>query len=626
MVTPRTAFSAARVLRFSLLAGLFGAVPLAAPFAVSGQTADPAPAPSSAPRALLPKGFGPAPAPAAAPAAPLPGTAPLPGQSAEADPAVDPAAGPAAAADTAPGEPPLAGLGAPADPSAAARDPLAARSAVDVADAGVLTPANGGFAPGAFAGADGLFLAALARRLEAPIASRRAAVLLRRALLSRAAPPARIGAGDWVAARALLLMRAGEIDAAKLLVDRLPIDAYSAAAYRVAGQVALAAADLGALCPIARSGRQISEDRMWDMALGICAALEGDDISAASIFDALQQQGQRGQVSAFDVRLAERVATMAGGGGRAATINWAEAPRLTPWRFGVAVASGVAVPAEALPALGRARHGWIIRQPGLAPEIRLAALPVAAVEGSASAQELVSGISALAPDEEGDGPLARLRTAFTAARPEARLAAMQAIWAAPVAGLDAEQARYAGLLQTSAAAARLVPAAPLADASADIVASLLAGGNVAAAKRWWPVAQEASDGVRARTWALLAVAGAVAATPSDFKDWQSETDASARAAARLLAALAGLGQTRGSGWSGLTDDLLPATDSRWSRAIRAAGRAGRSGEVALLAATGLQGRWAEVPALHVLAITEALVASGHGADARLFAAEALTRS
>jgi len=45
----------------------------------------------------------------------------------------------------------------------------------------------------------------------------------------------------------------------------------------------------------------------------------------------------------------------------------------------------------------------------------------------------------------------------------------------------------------------------------------------------------------------------------------------------------------------------------------------------LLAATGLQGVWADVPPLHVLAITKALTASGRQKDARLFAAEALTR-
>jgi hypothetical protein len=601
--TTATAFGPFRA---GLLLTLLLVVPAPAP--VIGQ---PAPPP---PRSLLPEGFGaPNPEPSA-PAAPLPGTAPeapaLPGTADLAE---------------APEDAPLAGLGAPPT-TTPFRDPLAARSSADTEFAGVLTPRNGGFAEDAFAAADGRFLITLARRLEAPIASRWAAITLRRALLTRATPPARISAGDWVAARALLLMRMGEIDAAKLLVDRLPVEAYSAATYRVAGQVALAAADLGALCPIARTGRQISEDKMWEMALGICAALEGDDISAAALFDRLQQQ--QGDVSGFDVRLAERVATMAGGGGRATNINWKEAPPLTPWRFGVAVASGLAVPADALAALGPARHGWLIRQPGIAPEIRLAALPIAAVQGSASARELVSGIAAFAPDADADAdsPPARLRTAAAGVSVSARLAAMQAIWSAAVPGLSPQAARYAGLLQTGPAAARLAPASATAAASADVIASLLASGNIQAARRWWPVAQSEGGAVRARAWALLAVSGSVPATPDEFRDWQSDTSADDHAAARLLAALTGLGLTRGGGWSGLVDDLLPTTDSGWSRAIRAAGKARRSGAVALLAATGLQGTWADVPALHILAITEALVASGHAEDARLFAAEALTRT
>ncbi|WP_439534546.1 hypothetical protein [Polymorphobacter sp.] len=587
--------------------------------AVIGQPA-PAPAPAPAPqgpRSLLPQGFGPPREPTpVAPAPPLPGTtlpdtgpeeAPLPGTVAEGDPL----------------EAPLAGVEVPAD-GVPFRDPLAARSMADAALVGVLTPTSGGFAGSAFASADGRFLAGLARRIEAPIASRWAAIALRRALISRAEPPARISAGDWVATRALLLMRMGEIDAAKLLVDRLPVEAYSAATYRVAGQVALAAADLGALCPIARTGRQISQDPMWEMALGICAALEGDDISAAALFDRLQQQ--RSQVAPFDVRLAERVATMAGGGGRAANVDWAEAPPLTPWRFGVAVASGLVIPAEALAALGPARHGWLIRQPGLAADVRLAALPIAAVQGSASSRELVSGLAALAPDDGTESLPARLRAAFAGASTATRLAAMQSIWGAKVDGFDDEQSRYAGLLQTSAAAARMAPSAAAAESSADLIASLLSAGDVRAARRWWPVAQTAAAPVRARAWALLAVAGAVPATPSEFDDWQSATDADDRASARLLAALSGLGAARGAGWSGLASDLLPAADSRWSRAIRAAGAARRPGEVVMLAATGLQGRWADVPALHVLAITEALVASGHRDEARLFAAEALTRT
>jgi hypothetical protein len=48
--------------------------------------------------------------------------------------------------------------------------------------------------------------------------------------------------------------------------------------------------------------------------------------------------------------------------------------------------------------------------------------------------------------------------------------------------------------------------------------------------------------------------------------------------------------------------------------------------VALLAATGLQGGWADVPPAHVEAIVAALMACGRVTEARLFAAEAITRS
>ena len=46
----------------------------------------------------------------------------------------------------------------------------------------------------------------------------------------------------------------------------------------------------------------------------------------------------------------------------------------------------------------------------------------------------------------------------------------------------------------------------------------------------------------------------------------------------------------------------------------------------LLAATGLQGGWADVPPAHVEAIVAALVACGRMTEARLFAAEAVTRT
>ena len=571
------------------------------------------PAGGQAPKSLLPKGFGAAPEPVAEPD-PLPGVAAAP-QPVAGDETASPEAAELA------GPPPLPGVDTQ-DSQLPTRDALAARAgSVPV---GIYTPASGGHAKTAFSGADGRFLQGLARRVQTPIASRWAAISLRRAFLSQAEGPLRLSRGDWVAARAMLLMRLGDIEAAKLLVDRLPVEAYSPATYRVAGQVALAAADLAAMCPIARTGRELSRDPLWELALGMCAALEGDDISAAALFDRLQQQ--RATLSAFDVRLGERVATMAGGGGRASGVDWAEAPPLTPYRFGVALASGMEVPAPALVALGPSRHGWLVRQPGLAPDVRLASLPVAAVQGNVSSRELVSGVALLANDDGSESQAAQLRMAFAGAGVPARLSAMQAIWSARVPGLEAADARYAGLLLTAPAALRMPVSEAAADASADLVASLLAAGEVTAARRWWRVADTASSDVRARTWALLAVSGGVAATPDAFRDWRDDSGADDRTAARLLAALAGLGLTRDSGWSGLMEELLPSRDNGWTRAILAAGRKRQSGTVALLAATGLQGRWADVPALHVRAITEALVASGRLQEARLFAAEALTRA
>jgi hypothetical protein len=92
-----------------------------------------------------------------------------------------------------------------------------------------------------------------------------------------------------------------------------------------------------------------------------------------------------------------------------------------------------------------------------------------------------------------------------------------------------------------------------------------------------------------------------------------------------MAALAGLGQTGGSEWSALKADLLPRAANSWTRAIDAAGAAGRLGEVTILAATGLQGPWADVPPLHLYHIVSALSRAGRSDEARLIAAEALTR-
>src|SRR3546814_7706629 len=88
------------------------------------------------------------------------------------------------------------------------------------------------------------------QRLDTPIASRWVAIVLRRALLSSVPTAPGSRPADWVAERALLLVRLGDVNGARMLVQAVPLDRYTPRLYAVAAQVALANADIGGLCPI----------------------------------------------------------------------------------------------------------------------------------------------------------------------------------------------------------------------------------------------------------------------------------------------------------------------------------------------------------------------------------------
>ncbi len=575
-----------------LALGLLAATALIA--GPSGSQVADAPA-TGAPKSLLPEGF-------AAPAAPVVDAVPLPVAPRAAD-----------AADVPPGQ--IAPGGPP--PPAPTAPPT---------DHGVSTLRDpSGFGDAAFAGSDGRFVAGLLRRLTTPVASRWSHIFLRRALLTLE-PPVGANAGDWVAARARALFAMGEVDAAKALLDNLPPDRMTPQLIRLIGQVTLAAGDIPGLCPVADAGGAVSPDPLWKLASAMCAAIGGDDVGAASAFDRLHHARI---VDGFDVQLGERIAAISLGRGRAANLDWSSVRALTPYRFGVAVAADVAIPLPLLTDLatrtGGTSWGWVLRAPDQMAAARAAALDAAATLGIASADDLVGGIAAASAGLDRSAldaaPAGRLRDAYAAPTTAGRVAALRAIVA------DAgDGGRYAALIETGLAAARLPVDRAFAADAPDLIAAMLAVGVEDRAARWWPAVAAGDDAPSRAAWALLAVGanGGIPVSPGRFAAWAK--DVSPHRAALLLAALDGLGSARGAAWDRLrTDAGLVALANSWTRAIDAAGAAKRPGEVAVLAATGLQTRWRSVPPAHLRHIVAAWVAAGRGHEARMLVAEAVTR-
>ena len=553
-----------------------------------------------APRSILPEGiFGPAQRPAEAPSA-----EPGPEPASEAEPGAVPVlppgpAGPGRAAAPAqtPGiGPPAAGLppgAAPgAMPPAAAlpQPPSALDAPVEVADlsvTGVLPASAGGMGANAFAGANPAFLMTLMARLDAPVASRWAHITLRRAVASRLPAPPGIRPADWIAARARLLTRMGEGDVAHALVAPVAIDAFTPALYGAAADAMLAAGDIPGLCPLAATGEALTRQDFWRIAAALCMGLEGDELAAANRFDQLRRDRP---ALAFDIAMAERAASVAGGG-RSANLEWEEATgALTLYRIGMAGATASPIPERFLRSLTPREMGWIFRQPGAPDPLRLAAASPAAAQGIVGAAELVAFHAALAdsPDAAGVGAeaIARLRLAYTGSSAQRR-EALAALWAEP----DPAR-RYANLLLTAPLAAGMAPAEALADLAPEAMASALAGGRADRALAWWRIAETGDEATAARSWALAAVAdtaGAVPVAPDRFDAWRdADLARGARKAHRerlLLAALDGLGRLEGGGWDALRErhPAGPAA-TRWSARLAAAAAARRPGEVALIAA------------------------------------------
>lgn len=592
----------------------------------------------SSPESLLPPGFGdpdPTPAPTPTPrATPAPRPTPAPGPVTSRPPppsSGSAVSGPSSAPDVAV-RPPSSILGLGEDSNLSALDDalqpqyyLAPGARRSMAQVGVLTESSGGIAPDGFGEEGGQYLTNLITNLHGPIISRWGSILLRRTLLSKVDSPENVNPADWVAERAWRLLLIGEADAARALVLKVDGGNFTPRLYTVAMQTHLATADPAGICPYVQGGSKVSEAPTWALFRPICASFSGEQSRATSL---LREARRKKVATGIDYLLAEKTVGAGFEGRRAVTIKWDEIEYFNNWRFGLGSATGVEPPDRLYEQAGRHVQGWRARAPMLSRNSRMKAADTAAAIGVLSNKAMVDLYAATYDDPEASDDLkaraSTLRQAYTNATATGRIEAMRELWARSNGALTS----YSAKILTARAAAKIPASADLADSSEDLIASMLSAGLDRNAARWAGQVELGSGG-----WALLAVGApddAVAVNYSGLDEFGDSDESVGKVKSKfLLAALAGLGRVDAEARQEFSADLELDLDktTKWTGAIRSAAQRGQVGTVALLTAIGMQGRdWNTMSPLHLFYITRSLKRVGMEAEARMIAAEALTRT
>jgi hypothetical protein len=491
---------------------------------------------------------------------------------------------------------------------------------------GFLAEMDGGFPSVSTHYLNGAYVGALLAKIEGPLVSRWGHILLRRMLASRLDTPVGMNGADWAALRADLLLRMGEADAARALVQEVDSGFYTRQLEDVAMASYLVTADPAGLCPIDALTAADRREWSWDLSRSICLAFNGSEGSPA--LAQLDRALKRGSADKLDILLAQKFAGSANTTHRAVKIEWGDTTSLTPWRTGLAFATG-SEPPEAL-----RRKDWpayammAVRAPMLPLASRAAAADQTAAAGilsSAAMVDLYAQIAALQEPDTTWGPLAaQLRDAYVSAASTDRLAAIKALW-----GDGSDPVRLVSRqVLTAYAAARIEPGAGFDSDVPGLLAAMLSAGLDANAVRWAP-----HIAVGSQSWGILAVAAPAKLAPvtadalAAFK--AGDGSPGGLRSGLLLAGLMGLGRVDGQTAQGFATkagvDL--GRHSRWSAAIDAAAASHNPALVTLLAGYGMQGSgWHRMTALHLYHIVGALRQVGLEAEARMIAAEAVAQS
>lgn len=490
---------------------------------------------------------------------------------------------------------------------------------------GLIGEEEGGLPADSMTGQNGRLVSLALAGNRGQLVSRWGHILLRRALASRLNAPRGLSPQQFLALRVQLLLRMGEVDAARAIVQDIDNGNYTPALTAAAFDTYVSAGDLTGICPVMSTNVATSDDPRWAAMRNICSAFRG---SSSEGLRQLDRALSRGEMSRIDLLLAQKYAGAAGKTRRAVTIEWDGVDSMTPWRYGLATAVGLEPPAALMKADGHRYDSLVALAPAASLQRRAAAADWAAAEGVLSSEamiDLYSQIYAQPDMEAGFSSRAEaLRNAYVANDAARRLAAIEQVWD----GTETEAALYSRHVLTAFAAARLPVSSEHAASAAPLIASMLTAGLDANAMRWAPAVDRGS-----LAWGLLSLAAPLRSNEVDSGaiDQFIENDESQeqRKSAFLVAGLAGLGRI-GDGTAsqyGSNLDFSLGGETRWTRAINAAAASNDEASVVLLAGLGMQGTsWKRMTPRYLYHIVSALRRVGFEAEARMIAAEAVARA
>ena len=328
--------------------------------------------------------------------------------------------------------------------------PAAARRSMK--QVGVLAASEGGLPSASLARQPASLVKAALDGNKGPMVSRWGHILMRRALASRLDAPAGMNPADFAAARAALLVRMGEGEAARALVQDVDAGNYTPGLTQAAMDAYALTADVTGLCPVIAVHGGVRKDADWRVLRSVCAAFQGDGSAGMAQLNQLERSGAWPQI---DMLLAKKYAGAAGKARQAVKIEWDKVEGMTPWRYALSIGVGLEPPANLMKDAGP-RYSLAA---ATAPMLPLASRAVAAdraaavgVLSSAAMVDLYSQIYALDDitgewSDRADG----LRAAYVGDTPANRMDAIRGLWDG---GADA-QARYSRQVLTAYAAARL---------------------------------------------------------------------------------------------------------------------------------------------------------------------------